>query len=105
MTSSASTRASNPASGSLGFDGTRPVQAGVIPLALDGDDVIACAETGTEKTLAFAAPILELLLTEQPGYGDPAREAFTRALWEGEGRRRGTPPRRIMAIPLPPDLR
>ena len=51
-----------------------------IQLALDGDDVIACAETGTGKTLAFAAPILELLLTEQPGYGDPAREAYTRAL-------------------------
>jgi len=65
---------------SLGFEGTRPVQGAVIPLALDGDDVVACAETGTGKTLAFAAPILELLLTEQPGYGDPAREAFTRAL-------------------------
>ena len=65
---------------SLGFEGTRPVQGAVIPLALDGDDVIACAETGTGKTLAFAAPILELLLTEQPGYGDPARDAYTRAL-------------------------
>ncbi len=64
----------------LGFDGTRPVQGAVIPLALAGHDVIACAETGTGKTLAFAAPILQRLLTEVPGYGDPEREAYTRAL-------------------------
>jgi ATP-dependent RNA helicase RhlE len=64
----------------LGFEGTRPVQGVVIPLAIDGHDVVACAETGTGKTLAFAAPILERLLTEQPHYGDPAREAFPRAL-------------------------
>ncbi len=64
----------------LGFEGTRPVQSAVIPLALAGHDVVACAETGTGKTLAFAAPILQRLLTEQPHYGDQAREAFTRAL-------------------------
>ncbi len=64
----------------LGFEGTRPVQGAVIPLALAGHDVVACAETGTGKTLAFAAPILQRLLLEQPHYGDPAREAYTRAL-------------------------
>jgi ATP-dependent RNA helicase RhlE len=64
----------------LGFEGTRPVQGKVIPLAIDGHDVVACAETGTGKTLAFAAPIIERLLSETPGYGDPAREAYTRAL-------------------------
>ena len=31
----------------LGWADTRPVQSGVIPLALAGHDVIACAETGT----------------------------------------------------------
>jgi ATP-dependent RNA helicase RhlE len=65
---------------SLGFEGTRPVQGAVIPLALEGHDVVACAETGTGKTLAFAAPIIERLLSETPGYGDPAREHYTRAL-------------------------
>ena len=65
---------------SLGFDGTRPVQSAVIPLALAGHDVIACAETGTGKTLAFAVPILQQLLVETPGYGDAEREAYTRAL-------------------------
>ena len=65
---------------SLGFEGTRPVQGAVIPVALEGHDVVACAETGTGKTLAFAAPIIERLLSEMPGYGDPARENYTRAL-------------------------
>jgi ATP-dependent RNA helicase RhlE len=64
----------------LGFDGTRPVQGAVIPVALEGHDVVACAETGTGKTLAFAAPIIERLLSETPGYGDQARENYTRAL-------------------------
>jgi ATP-dependent RNA helicase RhlE len=64
----------------LGFDGTRSVQGAVIPLALAGGDVVACAETGTGKTLAFAAPILQTLLSEQPGYGDAKREPYTRAL-------------------------
>jgi ATP-dependent RNA helicase RhlE len=64
----------------LGFEGTRPVQGAVIPLALEGRDVVACAETGTGKTLAFAAPILQRLLHEQPGYGERTRAAYTRAL-------------------------
>jgi ATP-dependent RNA helicase RhlE len=64
----------------LGFEGTRAVQGAVIPTALSGCDVVACAETGTGKTLAFAAPILQRLLSERPGYGDRDREAFTRAL-------------------------
>jgi ATP-dependent RNA helicase RhlE len=64
----------------LGFEGTRAVQSAVIPIALSGCDVVVCAETGTGKTLAFAAPILQRLLSEQPGYLDGGREAFTRAL-------------------------
>ena len=64
----------------MGYAETRPVQTAVIPLALDGRDVVACAETGTGKTLAFVVPILQRLLTEQPPYGDEAREPYTRAL-------------------------
>ena len=50
----------------LGWDDTRPVQSGVIPLALAGSDVIACAETGTGKTAAFLVPILQRFLHEPP---------------------------------------
>jgi ATP-dependent RNA helicase DeaD len=38
-----------------------PVQAGIIPLALTGRDVLGQARTGTGKTAAFAIPILEQL--------------------------------------------
>ncbi len=48
----------------LGWKDTRPVQSGVIPLALGGGDVIACAETGTGKTAAFLVPILQRFLNE-----------------------------------------
>jgi ATP-dependent RNA helicase RhlE len=47
----------------LGFKDTRPVQTAVIPLALGGGDIIACAETGTGKTAAFVIPTLQWLLT------------------------------------------
>ncbi len=39
-----------------------PVQAQSIPPLLEGRDVVATAQTGTGKTLAFAIPIIEALL-------------------------------------------
>jgi ATP-dependent RNA helicase RhlE len=39
-----------------------PVQAQAIPPALTGADVIASAQTGTGKTLAFLLPVIETLL-------------------------------------------
>jgi len=53
----------------LGWRETRPVQSGVIPIALLGKDVIACAETGTGKTAAFLIPILQRFLTEARAEG------------------------------------
>jgi ATP-dependent RNA helicase RhlE len=50
----------------LGWNETRSIQSGVIPLALSGTDVIACAETGTGKTAAFLVPILQRFLNEPP---------------------------------------
>lgn len=45
-----------------------PVQAAAIPQALDGKDVLATAQTGTGKTLAFLIPIMERLLQQNaPG--------------------------------------
>jgi ATP-dependent RNA helicase RhlE len=48
----------------LGWVETRSIQSGVIPIALSGADVIACAETGTGKTAAFLVPILQRFLRE-----------------------------------------
>lgn len=42
-----------------------PIQAQTIPLVLAGKDIIACAQTGTGKTAAFALPILHQLLPFQ----------------------------------------
>jgi ATP-dependent RNA helicase DeaD len=44
-----------------GFSTPSPIQGQLIPLALDGEDVIGQARTGTGKTASFAIPILEQL--------------------------------------------
>src|ERR1700738_3472143 len=45
-----------------GLSEPTPVQAEAIPPALAGRDVVATAQTGTGKTLAFLIPMLESLL-------------------------------------------
>ena len=47
------------------FETPTPVQAGCIPPALEGRDVLATAQTGTGKTLGFLIPIVELLQKAQ----------------------------------------
>jgi ATP-dependent RNA helicase RhlE len=47
----------------------------VIPLALEGHDLIACAQTGTGKTAAFVIPILQRLLTANEQGALPAVSA------------------------------
>jgi ATP-dependent RNA helicase RhlE len=49
----------------LGFSETRPIQSAVIPLALVGNDLIACAATGTGKTVAFVVPMVQWLLSPE----------------------------------------
>jgi ATP-dependent RNA helicase RhlE len=45
----------------LGFSEPTPIQQRAIPLALEGRDLLAAAQTGTGKTAAFALPLLERL--------------------------------------------
>src|SRR5882724_7918302 len=54
---------------SLNFSIPTPVQAAAIPQALAGKDVLATAQTGTGKTLAFLIPIIERLLRPAAGPG------------------------------------
>jgi len=49
-----------------GYETPTQVQAQVIPLALEGKDVLGCAQTGTGKTAAFALPIIQRLSADQP---------------------------------------
>jgi ATP-dependent RNA helicase RhlE len=64
----------------LNYLETRPIQSAVIPLALAGRDLIACAETGTGKTAAFVVPMLQQLLDRGDGGGHDSRPPFSRVL-------------------------
>jgi superfamily II DNA/RNA helicase len=50
----------------LGLDAPTPVQAAAIPAALNGQDVLACAPTGSGKTAAYALPLLQRLAAHAP---------------------------------------
>jgi ATP-dependent RNA helicase DeaD len=54
----------------VGYHSPSPIQAELIPLALDGLDVIGQAKTGTGKTAAFGIPLIEML--EERGRGPQA---------------------------------
>jgi superfamily II DNA/RNA helicase len=51
---------------SMGFKEATPIQQQAIPAALDGKDLIACAQTGTGKTAAFLLPIIDRIITSEP---------------------------------------
>ena len=55
-----------------GYEKPSPIQEQAIPPALAGRDVLGCAQTGTGKTCAFAAPILQRL-NNKPASGHPIR--------------------------------
>src|SRR4030095_6929100 len=50
-----------------GFTRPTPIQADAIPLALAGQDLLACAMTGSGKTAAFLLPILHHLMDAPRG--------------------------------------
>src|SRR5215212_1399347 len=61
----------------IGFVNPTPIQAEVIPIALQGKDVIGLAQTGSGKTAAFALPMAERLVHGQGVRGlilSPTRE-------------------------------
>ena len=50
------------------FTNLTPIQERAIPPALEGRDVIATAQTGTGKTLAFLIPLIQMLQKEPAGH-------------------------------------
>ena len=46
----------------VGFKKVTTIQQSVIPAALIGHDIMACAATGTGKTAAFIIPIIQYLM-------------------------------------------
>ena len=51
----------------LGFTRPTPIQLDAIPPALEGRDLLACAQTGSGKTLAFLLPLLNHLMNQKRG--------------------------------------
>ncbi len=56
-----------------GYTTPTPIQAKAIPLAMQGLDLMAGAQTGTGKTAAFALPILQKLLPFASSSTSPAK--------------------------------
>jgi ATP-dependent RNA helicase DeaD len=51
----------------VNYEKPTPVQAGMIPLVLQGKDVVGQARTGTGKTAAFGIPLIEMLADKHDG--------------------------------------
>ncbi|MFO7593270.1 MAG: DEAD/DEAH box helicase [Pseudomonadota bacterium] len=56
-----------------GFDTPSDIQKEAIPVALEGSDLMASAQTGTGKTAAFVLPALQRLLNNNPAAGHGPR--------------------------------
>src|SRR5690349_15092654 len=73
----------------LGFSRPTPIQVDAIPPAVAGRDVLACAMTGSGKTVAFLLPILQRLIARPRGTTralilTPTRELAAQILQELE---------------------
>lgn len=49
-----------------GYTTPTPIQSQSIPIILEGNDILGCAQTGTGKTAAFSIPMLQLLSAQPP---------------------------------------
>ena len=57
----------------MGYVTPTPIQEQVIPLALQGGDILGAAQTGTGKTAAFALPLIQRLLPFANNGTSPAK--------------------------------
>jgi ATP-dependent RNA helicase RhlE len=88
------------------FSVPTPIQAAAIPQALQGKDLLATAQTGTGKTLAFVVPIIERLLQKNaPGIAAlvllPTRELAMQVADQYDALRGKLPPAAVVVGGLP----
>ncbi len=76
---SASARTSSACSRELGAETPFPIQAATIPDVLAGRDVLGRGRTGSGKTIAFGAPLVERLLQLRADQSPNQRREFGRA--------------------------
>jgi len=88
----------------LGYAETRPVQSAVIPLALGGHDLIACAETGTGKTAAFVIPTLQRLIEQSDASADRRSLGGGQDSVEGKSRVLVLAPTRELAVQIEDEI-
>ena len=65
------------------FNIPTPIQAMAIPVALEGNDVLGTAQTGTGKTLAFSIPLVNKLILDKNAFAlvmCPTRELATQVM-------------------------
>jgi ATP-dependent RNA helicase RhlE len=62
---------------SNGYTTPTPIQSRVIPAILDGQDILARAQTGTGKTDAFSLPVVEILSRQSGGGRHPRALVLT----------------------------
>lgn len=89
--------------GELGAESPFPIQVATIPDAIAGRDVLGRAETGSGKTIAFGAALVERMLALK-AQGKLGEMRSTRPAKRGERIERGkrTPPRNPKALILAP---
>lgn len=85
----------------MGFEATTPIQEQIIPLAMQGIDLIGQAQTGTGKTAAFAIPLINKIDEQGPGVQSlilaPTREL---AIQVSEEINRLAKYKRVQAVPV-----
>ena len=84
----------------LGYTAPTPVQAGSIPMVLEGRDLLAAAQTGTGKTAAFLLPTMNSL--EHIAPPKPVRERGGRNRRRGAKKPEGNGRGPVMLVITPP---
>lgn len=67
----------------LGISTPTPIQMNAIPIALNGEDILGSAQTGTGKTAAFGIPLITGLMTNDSGTAlviTPTRELASQVM-------------------------